>query len=211
MPFDRDEIDMGYFDDEKNVQTYIEMAKGYDGKALIKVLKAHLPNGAAVLELGMGPGKDCDMLRQSYRVTGSDNSSIFLERYRREHPEADLLLLDAVNIDTPCTFDCIYSNKVLHHLTTPQLRASLARQAAVLNEDGIVFHSFWHGHGQERYDDLLFLYYTENDIHNILKQHFTILDIQRYTEIEENDSLYIIGKKLARETEDEDACTTERL
>ncbi len=65
---------MGFFDDEKNVQSYIEMVDGYDGQWLIDVLKTYVSEGATVLELGMGPGKDCDILRQSYRVTGSDNS-----------------------------------------------------------------------------------------------------------------------------------------
>ena len=88
---------MGYFDDEKNVQSYIRMAEGYDGKELIELLKTYLLEGSTVLELGMGPGKDCDMLRRSYQVTGSDNSAVFLELYRKTHPEADLLLLDAVN------------------------------------------------------------------------------------------------------------------
>jgi cyclopropane fatty-acyl-phospholipid synthase-like methyltransferase len=186
---------MGYFDDEKNAQAYIEMADGYDGKELIEVLKLHIPEGSSVLELGMGPGKDCDILRQSYRVTGSDNSAIFLKLYRKAHPEADVLQLDAVCIETQRTFDCIYSNKVLHHLTTPKLHASFQRQYDVVNDDGVVFHSFWYGSKQEELDGLLFVYYTETDLQKIMGKYFMILDIQRYTEIEGNDSLYVIGKK----------------
>lgn len=186
---------MGFFDDEKNVQEYIRMAEGYDGKALIDILKGHVHQDATVLELGMGPGKDCDILRQFYRVTGSDNSAVFLERYRKTHPDADLLLLDAVHIDTQRTFDCIYSNKVLHHLTTSELQTSFQRQCDVLNEDGIMFHSFWHGQGEEEHHGLLFVYYTETDIREMLEPHFLVLDIQRYSEIEEDDSFYVVAKK----------------
>ena len=186
---------MGYFDNEKNVQAYIEMADGYDGKELIEVLKLHIPEGSTVLELGMGPGKDCDILRQSYRVTGSDNSVVFLELYRKTHPEADVLQLDAIHIETQRTFDCIYSNKVLHHLTTSELHASFQRQYDVVNEDGVVFHSFWYGSKQEELDGLLFVYYTETDLQKIMETYFMILDIQRYTEMEANDSLYVVGKK----------------
>lgn len=53
---------MGYFDDEKNVQNCLEMAEGYDGAELIQVLRDYLLAGASGLELGMGPGKDLDIL-----------------------------------------------------------------------------------------------------------------------------------------------------
>lgn len=54
------------------------MAKGYNGRELIAVLNKYLPAGAMVLELGMGPGKDLNLLAQRYTVTGSDTSREFL-------------------------------------------------------------------------------------------------------------------------------------
>ena len=96
---------MGYFDSEENVDAYMAMADGYDGADLIALLARYLPEGSSVLELGMGPGKDLDLLRQAYRVTGSDTSRVFLDRYRKDHPDADLLLLNAIRMDTDRTFD----------------------------------------------------------------------------------------------------------
>ena len=69
---------MAYFDDEKNVQDYLKMAEGYDGADLIDVLREYLPKNATVLELGMGPGKDLNILSHRYEVTGSDNSQLLL-------------------------------------------------------------------------------------------------------------------------------------
>ena len=91
---------MDYFDKKKNVEEYIKMAEGYDGRELIETLKKHLQPGLKVLELGMGPGKDFDILKKNYEVTGSDKSRIFLERYKKKNKEADLLQLDAINIET---------------------------------------------------------------------------------------------------------------
>ena len=119
---------MGYFHEEKNVLEYIKMAEGYDGKELIEILKNHLPVGSTVLELGMGPGKDLKILSSDYIVTGSDYSNVFLELYRKKNKNADLLLLDAITLKTRRKFDCIYSNKVLIHLTRQELRMSLKRQ-----------------------------------------------------------------------------------
>ena len=77
---------MGYYDREENVQEYIQMADGYDGKALIDRLWRFLPDGSTVLEIGMGPGKDLDILREKYVVTGSDSSDVFLE-FIQENPQ----------------------------------------------------------------------------------------------------------------------------
>ncbi len=44
--------------------------------------------------------KNVDLLNQVYRATGSDNSNVFLELYREKYPSADLLRLDAVNMET---------------------------------------------------------------------------------------------------------------
>ena len=119
---------MGFFDTEKGVNEYIKMAEGYDGRALIKIFKNYLRKDSKVLELGMGPGKDLDILGENFVVTGSDNSSVFLEKYREKNPKADLMLLDAVTLNTDRKFDGIYSNKVLHHLTTEDLKTSLKNQ-----------------------------------------------------------------------------------
>ena len=112
---------MGFFDTKKGVEQYIKMAEGYDGAELIKILQKYLPANSTVLELGMGPGKDMDILKKSYAVTGSDNSQVFLDKYKEKYREADLLLLDAITLQTDRKFDCIYSNKVLHHLTQEDL------------------------------------------------------------------------------------------
>ena len=47
---------------------------------------------------------------------------MFVDKYKKENPEADLLKLDAVTLTTNKMFDCIYSNKVLHHLTREDLK-----------------------------------------------------------------------------------------
>jgi len=120
---------MGFYDDKKTALQYIAMAVGYAREELIEVLKEHLPDGASVLELGMGPGVDLKLLEKYFRVTGSDTSQFFLDRYRDSHSDADLIHLDAVRLDTQRCFDCIYPNKVLHHLTTEELSASLGRHS----------------------------------------------------------------------------------
>ncbi len=184
---------MQYFQQQKNVLKYIKMAEGYDGKELIEILKRILNYGSTILELGMGPGKDLDILSSDYIVTGSDNSKIFLELYRKKN--TDLLLLDAISIETERKFDCIYSNKVLIHLTKPELIKSLKRQWYVLNPEGLVFHSFWKGNRTEEMHGLRFTYYLENQLLDLFKDIYEVLEIKSYDELEKDDSIYVLGRK----------------
>jgi SAM-dependent methyltransferase len=186
---------VGYYHDSENVEEYVKMAEGYDGRELVEALRNHLEASSTVLELGMGPGKDLVLLSEHFRVTGSDSSSIFLDRFRQEKPEADLLLLDAVTMDTDRRFDCIYSNKVLHHLTKPQLEASFREQARVLNSGGLLFHSFWYGDQVEEFHGLRFVYHTEASIAEAIGDGYEIVESARYAEMEEVDSLYILLRK----------------
>jgi trans-aconitate methyltransferase len=186
---------MGYYDSEENVEEYIAMAKAFDGRELVDALRKHLPDNATVLELGMGPGKDLEILSKFYRATGSDSSHLFVERYRKTHPEADLMVLDAVTMDTDKRFDAIYSNKVLQHLTKVQLETSLRSQATVLNSGGIMLHSFWYGDKEEVFSGLRFVYYTEDSFGELIGDEYDIAESTRYAEMEADDSIYFVLKK----------------
>jgi len=184
---------MGFYDDKETALQYIAMAEGYDGRELVEILRRHLLDGASVLELGMGPGIDLRILSQHFRATGSDNSQFFLNRYRDSDTKADLICLDAVELDTERAFDCVYSNKVLHHLTDAELAASLSRQKEILSVPGLIMHSFWRGTGTEEHHGLRFVYQTEDSIRSIVSKHFSVIDIVVYKEMEEDDSLYVLA------------------
>jgi cyclopropane fatty-acyl-phospholipid synthase-like methyltransferase len=186
---------MEYFDDEKNVEDYVKMAQGYDGRELIDVLRNYLPEGSSVLELGMGPGTDLEILSEFYQVTGSDRSQTFLDRYQKRNEAADLLWLDAVEMKTERRFDAIYSNKVLHHLTKEEMQRSLQAQADVLNDQGIMLHSLWVGDMEEEQHGLRFVYYTEASFRALLGEMFTVLEVALYDEMEDKDSIYFVLQK----------------
>jgi hypothetical protein len=186
---------MSYYDDEQNVLEYIEVAEGFDGRELVEKLGAYLPEGATVLELGMGPGVDLELLSRKYKATGSDTSEIFLSRYRTEHPDADLLNLDAVTLDTDRKFEGIYSNKVLIHLTRDELRRSLLRQVEVLTPGAISLHTFWHGEGEEMHHGLRFVYYRIGELEAMIPTDFQILEIGLYEEMEADDSVCLVLRR----------------
>jgi len=73
-----------------------------------------------------------------------------------------MLNLDAVTIVTDKTFDCVYSNKALHHLTRSDLRRSFLRQKDILNGGGLLKHIFWYGSKEEVHNVLRFVYYKKS-------------------------------------------------
>jgi len=186
---------MGFFETEEGVQEYLEMAKGHDGRELIEKLSEHLAATSTVLELGMGPGTDLELLSKRFEVTGSDSSALFLENYREANPEADLMLLDAVTLETDRRFDCIFSNKVLQHLQREELEESIPRQAEVLNEGGLLAHSLWHGNKVEEHGGLHFQFYEESELEEIFGDHFDVALMERYEELEAGDSIFVVLRK----------------
>jgi len=186
---------MEYFDDIKNVNDYIKMAEGYDGKEIIKILQKYLKPGSTVLELGMGPGIDMAILEEKYKVTGSDLSKVFIDLYLSKKPGADIIQLNAVDMNTDRKFDCIYSNKVLHSVDRNQLQSSFKNQTNVLNSDGLMCHTFWFGDKVILIKGMTFFYYTEETILKYLPSNLEVIHTEVYQELDENDSLLLILKK----------------
>ena len=185
----------GYYHSKESVDEYISLAKGYDGSFLIKLMKNYLKEGASILELGSGPGKDVALLNQYYNVTGSDYSEEFLSRLAIQYPDNDFFHANAADIDTARKFDAVYSNKVLHHLTDEELDNSLMCQYKILNDRGVVCHSFWAGEGEEYYDTLYVNNHTIENLTGRFAQYFDILKIELYKEMEEQDSIIVIAQK----------------
>ncbi|MGI9551314.1 MAG: class I SAM-dependent methyltransferase [Aurantibacter sp.] len=184
-----------YYHTKESVEEYILLAKDVDGKQLIEKLKRVLLEQSALLELGSGPGTDWKILSESYSVTGSDNSTEFLNHIRSKNPKGKFLELDAVTLETDKKFDGIYSNKVLHHLKDSELIDSVKRQYGILNSQGIICHSFWKGEGSEIFKGLLVNYHNEGSLREIFGDYFEILSITSYSEFEDEDSLLLIGRK----------------
>ena len=184
-----------YYKTKDSVEEYISLAKDVSGKRLIEKLKQILPPNSVLLEIGSGPGSDWKILNQSYNVIGSDNSSEFLNHLINKNPNGEFLELDSITIKIDKTFDGIYSNKVMHHLTDNELIDSVKKQNEILNSNGIICHSFWKGEGSEIFKGLFVNYHNAVGLKEIFKNYFEILSIENYREFEDDDSLLLIAKK----------------
>lgn len=184
-----------YYKTEASVEEYISLAKDVNGGQLIEKLSNYLPSNSFLLEIGSGPGTDFRILKQDFKVVGSDYSTEFLKRLISNNSEDEFLNLDAITLATDKKFDGIYSNKVLQHLTDQDLGKSILRQVEILNQGGIICHSFWKGDGDEIFKGLLVNYQSDESLRNLFEGYFEILLLEAYEEFEDGDSLILIAKK----------------
>lgn len=185
---------MEFYNNPSNVDEYEKMCDEYDGSELYSIIDRYLENGSSLLELGCGPGNDIANLIKKYQVTGSDLSEEFLTRCKKKFPTITLLKLDAVTIETEKTFECVFSNKVLHHLKMQQLEESLNRQQSVISKKGIFAHTFWLGDKEFTMEGMLFVFHNRAKLIALVSKYFTILETYDYKEFEEGDSILVIAR-----------------
>lgn len=185
---------MNFYDDPENVKKYIQMCDDYDGNNIYQSLGKCLPVKSTLLELGSGAGLDIEYLKKYYSVTGSDLSDEFLKICKNKHPEIPFLKLNALKIEVDERFNCIYSNKVLHHLTEKELIQSLEQQVKILIPNGLIAHSFWLGEENQEMNGLLFTYYNKENLLRIISGSFEILSTLSYKEFEDGDSVFVIAR-----------------
>ena len=185
---------MDFYDDPLKVDEYEGMCVGYDGTELYQVLDKHLDSGSTLLELGCGPGNDLDYFNEKYKVTGSDLSDEFLLRCKKRFPDISFSKLDAISVNTDQKFDCVFSNKVLHHLTTEKLEVSLKRQQNVIKPNGIFAHTFWIGDKEFMMEDMLFVFHNRENLLELIAKYYSILEAYTYKEFEEGDSIFVVAE-----------------
>ncbi len=184
-----------YYHTKESVQEYIHLAEGINAQQIIDQLDPYLEEGSAVLELGSGPGTDWQILAENYEVTGSDLSKEFLNHLNNLYPEGDFVQINASTLQIERKFDCIFSNKVLHHLTDEELTQSIKRQYELLNEGGVICHSFWKGSGDEVFKGMYVNYHDKGELDAIFRAGFEVLLLNYYEEFEAQDSLFVIARK----------------
>ncbi|MBZ0265817.1 class I SAM-dependent methyltransferase [bacterium] len=185
---------MDFYNDPLKVDEYEKMCAEYDGSELYEVLERNLEENSTLLELGCGPGNDIHYLQKKYRVTGSDYSDEFLRRCMERFDNVPFLKLDGKSILTEKTFDCIFSNKVLHHLTHGELESSFQRQQEVLVPNGLFAHTFWLGDKEMTMEGMLFVFHNRDQLLNMVAKYFSIVEAYIYKEFEQDDSVFILAK-----------------
>ncbi len=187
-------MSISYYQSEEGVKQYIDMVDSPNEDILHK-FSTYLKPQSHILELGSGAGFDWEWLSQRYQVTGSDNSEKFLKYLKKTYPRGEFLLLDACSLNTNLRFHGVYASKVFHHLDDSQLLLAIDQVYEVLEPEGVLCLTFWHGVGVEFYQDMLVNYHTEEELKLLFSDRFEILLLSQYDEFDTNDSLLLIARR----------------
>lgn len=115
---------------------------------LVALVVAHAPPGAAVLEVGSGPGYDAVRLEAlGFAVRRSDATRAFVDLQRAQGREIDVLDVRTDDLGGP--YDVVFAHAVLLHIDRAELPRVLARLHDAVRPGGLLAMSLKEGDGEE--------------------------------------------------------------
>jgi len=133
---------------QKTIQTYNDTVDGYAARTdghfnpvMAKKFWALIPEGATVLDLGCGPGRDARAFaKQGYQVVGTDLSEGMINKAKERVPDATFHVMDSRNLTFESeTFDGVWAQASLLHIPKDDIPRTLAGVYRVLKKGGIFY------------------------------------------------------------------------
>ncbi|NQZ84733.1 MAG: class I SAM-dependent methyltransferase [Nanoarchaeales archaeon] len=164
-----------------NATQYIEKFKlflDYDTyfeiQNFIKLLK-----GKNILDIGCGPGFQTKYLTEKgFNTTGIDNSEEMIKQGREIYKNSNIKLLELKNINKlNQTFDGIWAEAVLFHISKQDFKDTINNFNKLLNKEGLLYFSLKQGSEELILEDgRFFAYYKKEEILNSLNSKFELLN-----------------------------------
>lgn len=162
-----------------------------------------VPRGGAVLEIGCGPGRDAEILKnKGFSYTGLDASEGMLTLARSRVPDGNFVLGDFYALPFPdAHFDAVWAAATFLHVPKEDIAMVLGEARRVLKPEGSMFLSLKErtdmdegiiteekGGGIERY----FAFYTEDESAALLRENgFELLHVIHQVEHDERHTPWI--------------------
>ncbi len=149
---------------EENADSFTDSTVGVDMKDIRSRFLKELPEGAYILDLGCGSGRDTKaFLEKGYRVNPSDGSEELCRKASALTgiPVKCMLFqeLDAVDV-----YDGVWACASVLHLPKKELADVLYKIASALKKNGILYTSFKYGAFEGMRNGRYFTDFTENSL-----------------------------------------------
>ena len=142
----------------KSANTYFNTTVNADVKGLYEHFVKHITDGAKILDLGCGSGRDVKaFLDMGYDVDAIEGSEE-LARLASEYTGIQVKCMDFNQLNENSVYDAVWACASLLHVTSQNLPNVLARIRRALNPSGVVYASFKHGDFEGVRDER---YYTD--------------------------------------------------
>ena len=129
----------------QNAASFVEGTKDVDFKSIQDKFTARLPQGASVLDLGCGSGRDTKYFKeQGFRVTATDGSEE-LCKIASEYsgvPVKHMLFLELSEVNA---YDGIWACSSILHCSYEDLVVVMQKISTALKNNGVLYTSFKYG------------------------------------------------------------------
>lgn len=162
-----------------------------------------LPEGAAVLDLGCGSGRDSlYFIEEGFDVTALDGAGELCE-LARIHIGQDVLCMRFQDMNFTEVFHGVWANASLLHVPEEEIDQILDRVIRSLKPNGILFMSFKYGDFSGERSGRFFRYYNTRLLKDLIGRHsrLEIEEIFKTDDIRKNRKeekwINVIARKLA--------------
>ncbi len=139
-------------ENQKTLEYYNESAKAYadstvhvDFEELQNEFLSYLPEGASVLDVGTGSGRDARYFKEQGCVVTAMDGSAELAKLASKYLGQEVIVSTFQEYEPDQTFDGIWACASLLHLNREDLVAVMKKLALALHEGGCFYASFKYG------------------------------------------------------------------
>lgn len=186
----------------QNARDYYDSTVELDLEKFLNRFIELLPEGATVLDLGCGSGRDSlYFLEEGYDVTALDGSEELCE-LAQIHIGQDVLNMTFQEMDFDEVFDGVWACASLLHVPKEEMDGVLDKVIMGLKPGGILYMSFRYGDFSGVRNDRFYEYYTTRTLKELVGKHheLQLLEIQRSFDVREERAdeqwIHIFARKM---------------
>lgn len=178
----------------KNSFEYFEQTVSLDLAVIMEPFISLLPDGASVLDVGCGSGRDSAYLKSlGYDVTAMDGSNEMCE-IASVHIGQDVLQLKFNEMDFVEVFDGVWANASLHHVSRSEMPYIMKKVIRSIKPGGVLYLALPYGSFEGMLDGRYITCYQTKELKEIINSfdELELIDIMKTQDVRlEKDKFWI--------------------
>ena len=169
----------------KHAEEFIALTFDVDMESLYQPFLAELPEGARILDVGCGSGRDTLAFKnKGYQLDAIDYSEELVKKATRL-TGIPIKLKSFYEVDDYEAYDGIWACASLLHCERSRLAEVLEKMVQALKPNGVIYMSFKYGDSDRDQDGRQFTDLDENQAEALLEQFDNVQHIQQWVTLDQ--------------------------